>query len=239
MRPSSTLASMNHGCLQISWAACPRWATSASADLVDVVEQVGGGWAVLLIDVQGSGSGGRRLAGALMHFARQQLAAGVDPVTAVTAVHQHLVALRQGKVGASIHVCAFNTEASEFLAVGFGALQLGRFDGGAWAFDDVHATPAGFAEKSPPQSVRVDLCQTSEVVLANDGIAHTSSELASLLESSAVDAQAVLGAAIRRDTGRPRADMAVVTVRRVSAPEQQRVISASFSIPAVPKWSDR
>jgi hypothetical protein len=103
----------------------------------------------------------------------------------------------------------------------------------------VHATPAGFAEKSPPQSVRVDLCQTSEVVLANDGIAHTSSELASLLESSAVDAQAVLGAAIRRDTGRPRADMAVVTVRRVSAPEQQRVISASFSIPAVPKWSDR
>jgi hypothetical protein len=76
-------------------------------------------------------------------------------------------------------------------------------------------------------------------VLANDGIAHTSGELANLLESGAVDAQAVLDAAIRRDSGRPRADMAVVTLRRVNASEQQRVISARLSIPALPKWSDR
>ena len=41
--------------IEISWAACPRWATFESSDLVDAVEQLGGRWAILLVDVQGSG----------------------------------------------------------------------------------------------------------------------------------------------------------------------------------------
>jgi hypothetical protein len=239
MRPLLYNSPMNHGCIELNWAACPQWATSASADLVDAVERVGGGWTVLLIDVQGSGSGGRRLAGALMHFARQQVAAGVDPVTAVSSVHQHLVALRQGKVGASVHVCALNGEGTHISVVGFGALEFARRESDGWSLDEFRSTPAGFADGSPPSGLTSELCPGDQVVLANDGIAHSTGELNALLGDGALPAGAILDAAIRRDGGRPRADMAVVTLQRTTTAEQQQVLTARVSIPVRPKWSDR
>ena len=245
---SLTLSAMNdapaNDRINITWAACPRWATSASADLVDTVERLGGLWAIVFIDIQGTGIGGRRLAGNLMHMTRQGLATGMSPRTVIQAVHEHLFAFRQGKVGASIHVATINAQGDEVQISGLGPLSSARLVDGRWQTTPLDSPPAGYAGDVETADVALGLAPGQRVVIANDGIAHGTVELKNLISHLDPDcndplvAQRVLDVAVGRDEGRPRSDMAVAAVSRSNCRDQARMIHAHVSYPAKRHRSD-
>lgn len=227
--------------IEISWAACPRWATSGSSDLVDVVEQLNHRWAVLMVDVQGSGPSGRRLASTLMHMARECLAAGMTVDTSVLAVHQHLFAVRQGKVGASIHACVVDAQAGVAHLAGLGPLGVATTgaSGDGWRIDKLQAPAAGFERDVEVLTVDCSLTPRQQLILANDGVTHQQDGLAVLLASSPFDqgghiesARQLLDEAIARESGRPRSDMAVALISFDEEPAaEDRVLHARISIP--------
>jgi serine phosphatase RsbU (regulator of sigma subunit) len=223
--------------IDISWAACPRWATSESADLVDAVEQLGGQWVALLIDVQGSGGGGRRLASTLMHMTRESLAAGLDPATAVLATNQHLFALRQGKVGASVHACTIDPGAGCVLIAGLGKVTVATRSDQSWETAVLQGQLAGFDRDAVVESMRCPFRPGEKIVIASDGVAHGAEDLSAILDDDRNGADGVLDArnqlerAIQRDAGRPRADMAIVTVTWCHDEAEDRMLRARISIP--------
>ena len=223
--------------IEVSWAACPRWATSESADLVDAVEQLGGNWAVLLIDVQGSGGGGRRLAANLMRMTREALGAGLDARTAVMTANQHLFALRNGKVGASVHVCSIDPGADCVSIAGLGKLTVGALCVGTWETGQLQGQLAGFDRDAQVESITCDFHLGEQIVIANDGIAHDPTDLSQILQadqahvSSPLDARLLLDLAIERDSGRPRADMAIVTIAHCQDESEDRTLRARVSVP--------
>ena len=222
--------------IEISWAACPRWATFESADLVDAVEQLSGRWAILLVDVQGSGRGGRRLASTLAREARELLAAGISAETAVRAVHEHLYELRQGKVGASIHICEIDPSAECATIVGLGGLAVALNVESGWTVEALNGQAAGFDRLSGIESVRLPFTAGARLLLANDGVAHCAEDLTALLERGntaeiRLDARTVLDMAVERDSGRPRSDMAVAAIARLEAESGPRVLEARILAP--------
>jgi hypothetical protein len=206
--------------------------------MIDVVEQPGAGWAVLMVDVQGSGPAGRRLAGTLMHMTRECLAAGVAPDTTVCAVHQHLFAVRQGKVGASIHVCIVDAASNSAQVAGLGPLGVASHIKTEWNIEWFRAPTAGFEHRVDVQVVDFRLLPGYQLVLANDGITQPEDGLASLLMqtepagSHIESARVILNAAIARASGRPRADMAVALVSHNPDPTPVgRMLHAHVSFP--------
>jgi hypothetical protein len=229
--------------IEISWAACPRWATLQSADLVDAAEQLGGQWAVVLVDVQGSGRGGRRLASSLMGMTREHLASGLTAETAVLAVHQHLYALRQGKVGASIHVCEVDATAARASIAGLGMLNVATFTDRDWQVSALEAPLAGFGRNVTVATVTCAFSAGTCIILANDGVAHNSGDLSVLLHDPHVqdvqlNAECVLLRAIQRDSGRPRSDMAVAVIEHRTADPGHRILGAHITIPIKRHGSD-
>ena len=218
--------------IEISWAACPRWATSASSDLVDAVEMLGGGWAIIFIDVQGSGSSGRSLAANLMHEIRQHLANGVTQITAVRATHQHLFAFRKGRVGASIHVCAADASAATLTISGFGKIMIATRAEPEWSVNELESPEAGFEISAEPATITVSLPLEGHVVIANDGVARGSEDLAHLLAGGDGVANNVIAAALNRDHGRARSDLAVASIARGAEDSDDRVLRGCISIPA-------
>jgi hypothetical protein len=230
--------------IEISWAACPRWATFQSADLVDAVEQLGGQWAVVFVDVQGSGRGGRRLASTLLRMTREHLASGMSAETAVLAVHQHLHALRQGKVGASIHVCEVDAISARASIAGLGTLSVATSASDEWKTNAIEATPAGFESNVEVAKSRCDFRAGTRIILANDGVAHKASDLSSLLthpqeqSERELTAECLLRRANQRDSGRPRSDMAVAVIEHRTADPDFRILGAHVSIPVKRHGSD-
>ena len=217
--------------IEIGWASCPRWASSASSDLVDAVELLGGGWAIILIDVQGSGSGGRSLAANLLHFTREHLSMGLSPVIAVTATHLHLLASRQGRVGASIHVVAIEASGCTARLAGFGSLTVAEFDGRSWSGQTTSSAVAGFQSDAEPETMAVAMHDHTLIVFANDGIARGIADLEQLTLDGRSAAADILASAVARDQGRARSDMAVATIRRTASESTDRVVQARLSVP--------
>jgi hypothetical protein len=225
------MSEMAYGRIEIGWAACPRWASSASSDLVDAVELLGGGWAVILIDVQGSGGGGRSLASNLLHFTREHLSMGLTPDVAAAATHQHLLAFRNGRVGASIHIVAIEPTDSAARIVGYGPLTIATFDGDRWTGQTTSSPVAGFLPASEPEITAVALQDLNVNVFANDGVARNLADLEQLECGVGSDAADFLARAVARDHGRARSDMAVATIRRTSSELTDRTVRASISVP--------
>jgi hypothetical protein len=229
--------------IEISWAACPRWATAESSDLVDAVEQLGGRWAILLVDVQGSGRGGRRLASQVAREARELLAAGISPETTVRAVHEHLHELRQGQGGASVHICEIDPAAELARIVGLGVLTVAAGSAEGWTVEFLNSPPAGFGRTSDVLSLSCSFEARARIVLANDGVARCADDLSVLLENQRLEdgctgAHQLLSQAVQRDSGRPRSDMAVAIIGRAARIEGPPILDARISVPVKRFGSD-
>ena len=197
-----------------------------------------------MIDVQGSGLGGRRLAGTLMRMTREYLASGLAPTTAVLASHQFLLASRQGKVGASIHVCIVDAIAGHVRIAGLGPLGIATSTEKGWHVDSFPESGAGFDREVNVESRTFPLASGQRLVLANDGITNRGEDLTALLgildtdNTSFGSALQILDCAINRDAGRPRSDMAVALIEYQHAVPVGRILHAHISIPVRPARSD-
>lgn len=222
--------------LALSWATCPKWATRQSAESVEIVETVDGRQSVVMIDVQGSGSdGGRRLAHSLMGFCRQIAANGATSETVVLAAHQHLVAIRGGKVGASIHAIEVSEDHALVTIAGFGPLAAAWSQTSGWMYVDLDSPLAGHALAEPATCRTLQLADPGAIVLANDGVASAVHPLDQLLEGMSGDclsAHDLLSRSNQIDQGRPRSDKSIVVVRRYRDDDPDRIKRAEHSYPA-------
>ena len=221
--------------IEFAWALSPRWATASSSDVVDVVERNDGPGLLVMIDVQGSGASGTRLANSLLSFARELIAGGADPGVAAQATSQHLYSLRDGKVSASLHIASIQPVARTLTVSGYGACTLAYRSVSPWQTMGMDKQGAGVNPNETPATVTAPLSPGESVIIANDGIAGDQAELRSLLsddwpQTSPRDlAMHVIRVAIDRQGGRPKSDMAVAAVTWSSLKDKHRISSGAKS----------
>jgi len=211
--------------ISIAWASCTRWAVRESADIVDVVEQPGGHTGIVLLDVQGTGSGARRLGQALTLEARSLLSGGVSPDLVTHSLNQLLHFRREGQVGATILVAAVSAARRRIEIAGYGDATLARQDSGGWSCDELSCVLAGHDPGAAPDCRILSLDCGATIVLSSDGLARTSGSFLALASAlnrcdlPSVIVDGLIAAAVGRDQGRPTADMASLAIRIVPEDE--------------------
>jgi hypothetical protein len=220
--------------LEISWATCPKWATRPGADCLELVETPTGQFAVILVDVQGSGSAGARKLGlALVSFCRGLLASGVSAEIAARSTAQYLAGARDGKVGASIHCLLISREQSSLAISGYGPLAIATLgEGQEPSFQSLDGQIAGFSSDAGPESVLTEIPAPGRVVVANDGVAANSAAFSGLAGNrDARSADDYLTLSNDADNGRPRSDKSIVVLSRFYATLADRRLSGALVLP--------
>jgi hypothetical protein len=196
-------------------ASTPRWATRTGSDAIGFVRGPAGSLNLVMIDVQGSGPGGTALAQSLYGFTSDLLRAGTTVQVALEAVNLHLVALRHGRVLASVLLASAPPEADALRILTAGKHVIGIRQFNELNVKVVESPMIGGLERSVPMETLLQIARGFSVILPNDGVAASEPELRDLLAvtgGNTVTAADVLSSAIARDSSRPRSDMAVATI---------------------------
>jgi hypothetical protein len=98
--------------VDIGIAKASKWASRASGDTAEVVERPGG-FALVVVDGQGSGAAAKSLSLMLTARAISLLKDGVRDGAVARAVHDHLLAYRGGKISASLDIVSVDGERRE------------------------------------------------------------------------------------------------------------------------------
>lgn len=221
----------------VDWASSPKWATSRESESISVVEAVDGNLGIVLVDVQGSGSsGGRRLALTLANFARNLLESGVAPAEVTIATHQHLIALREGKVSASIHCIWIDAGSGEVVVTGYGPLFAAFRSGDNWTFLNLVAELAGISALTGSARQVFNLTPGASLIVTNDGVGRLD-ELADWQFGAAIDANYILGCSHSSESGRPKSDKSVVVVSVNTSPTSDRRRTGRMTLPVTGRSS--
>jgi hypothetical protein len=212
----------------------PKWPGRVGSDAVDLVRGPTGLF-VVLVDVQGSGATGNRLAGELAAFLSGLLESGVDASVALTATSQRLARMRDGKVLASLLVADGHLPARSVCLHGLGRHMIVTIAESGEEISFLESDPAGLARGNEPARLSVPLSGELTLVLPNDGLASTEAAWRNVqraADGSSIDpnAVAILDAAVRRDAGRPRSDMAVAVLASRWMTGEGRQAAGSLSI---------
>lgn len=93
---------MSHVEIRVAVAKTPKFGVSESGDSVEVIERPKGGLTAVLVDGQGHGRAAKRISGLVAAKALALVADGARDGAVARAVHDHLFALREGKVSAEL-----------------------------------------------------------------------------------------------------------------------------------------
>ena len=223
--------------LEFAWSAAPKWPNAASSDLVGVAVRKNGSSVAIMIDVQGSGSTGNGLAHTLLRFALDIAESGVSEELVAQAANQHLYAVREGRVSAAVQVISLDWNTREMKLCGFGDCVIGQYSHGDWATRLFRAAGAGTSRAVPPHTMTMAIEPDDQIIFANDGIARDEDGLRSCLPDNSHPtrgaglADHIVRAAIERDGGRTRSDMAVTVISLTAQPDGHRMASGSLILP--------
>jgi len=222
---------------EIHWAAVPRWAARSSSDLIDIVESPGGEVTLIMVDVQGSGATGHALAHATAARLADVIRDGISLELAAKLVSQWLCSNRNGSVLASILLArAAQVDQPVTIAI-FGTHVIGQKHGESYEVEIRDAPMAGQMSDPAPTILHCDLPADGVLLLPNDGCAGTAAALRALIDAAlngslpSDSAGALLDAALTRDQGRPRTDMAVAAINRVKGDGPELRMAGSRTVP--------
>jgi hypothetical protein len=222
---------------EIHWAAVPRWAARSSSDVIDVVGSPGGEVTLIMVDVQGSGATGHALAHATAARLAEPVRDGISLELAAKLASQWLCSQRNGSVLASILLArAAQVDQPVTIAI-FGTHVIGQKNGESYEVQVRDAPMAGQMSDPAPSILRCDLPAGGALLLPNDGCAGTVAALQALVDTALAgslpsdSADALLNAALARDQGRPRTDMAVATIYRGQGDGPELRMAGSRTVP--------
>ncbi|MGH2559560.1 MAG: SpoIIE family protein phosphatase [Thermomicrobiales bacterium] len=231
--------------VEIAVAKTNKYASRESGDTAELIERPGGGFSVVAVDGQGSGSGAKSLSLLLTSKAVALLKEGVRDGAVARAVHDVLFAFRQGRVSASLDILSIDLKTKSVVATRNGGTPMFVRSRNRWLTIEPSAGPIGRYHFTRPgvshfqaESGLVVSTITDGVANAGDMIGPVGFDVRSFAEESLGDAcdaslmaESILYEAIRRDEKRPRDDMTVVVLSLRGHDHQPLVRTARLYAP--------
>lgn len=231
--------------IEIGIAKVNKFASRESGDTAEVVERPGGGFSVVVVDGQGSGTGAKALSMMLTARAIGLIKEGVRDGAVARAVHDSLLAQRGGKVSAALDIISADLKhggvvitrngTSPYAVVGEETVQMMGAEQG----------PIGLYPFMRPGVHRHELRAGLQIWSVTDGIVGAGKRWTSVefpirehLErivstggNAKEMAQSLLDCAIEADRGRPLDDMTVSILRVIENEIVQPVRSMHLVVP--------
>jgi serine phosphatase RsbU (regulator of sigma subunit) len=235
--------------LQITLAIAKtnKYASRESGDTAELVERPGGGFSVVTVDGQGSGSAAKTLSLLITAKAVSLLKEGVRDGAVARAVHDYLFAYRHGRVSATLDVLSVDLTTQTVVITRNAETPMIVGRDGDYAAVPACAGAIGLFHLTRPEVTQLPAVPGLQIVLVTDGIVHAGQRrggdafdvVAFARTAFAPDQEAatladrVLAEAISRDQDRPDDDMTVVALSLRSHTETTLVrrLSASFPLP--------
>jgi serine phosphatase RsbU (regulator of sigma subunit) len=231
--------------IDLATAKTNKYASRESGDTVEFVERPTGGFSAVLVDGQGTGAAAKTLSLQLTSRAVGLLKDGVRDGVVARAVHDTLFAYRGGKVSATLDILSVDLRTRHVVVTRNAVNPLVVVEGGEITALATESRPVGLYHFTRPSVTQFPLAPGLMVVVYSDGV-HSSGaraglghfavgdwlrEIAPGTASSQSVAQAILDAAVARDDGRPKDDMAVVALTISEQEESPLIRTISMRIP--------
>lgn len=231
--------------LSVAVAKTPKFGLSESGDSVEIVERPRGGITAILADGQTHGRAAKRVSQIVVAKALQLIASGIRDGAVARGVHDHLYAVRDGKVSTELVMISVDTRTKTLvIARNTHVPVLVRHADGQVERLDTHVEPIGIREVMKPLITEVPLQPGLVVAAFTDGIFsagrryESEMQLADLIQMTAeadpanvqAAADKMLARAMELDKGRPGDDMSVV-VAGLTGPTADQIRRMSVMMP--------
>jgi len=212
--------------LQVAVAKVAKWANHESGDTLEMIERPHGGLSFVLADGQHSGQGAKSISNLVARKALQLLAEGVRDGAAARAAHDYLLALRQGKVSATLNIASVDLDTKTLVLSRNNpapAIVLGP--GGVRVLGE-ESRPVGLYKNTKPVITELPLDVNTALIVYTDGLPNAGVRRGQRLDVAAaverrwangpLDARAwadgLLAEALQLDEDRPADDISVLVV---------------------------
>lgn len=207
-------------------AKLPKYGFDESGDTVEVVERPRGGLTAIMADGQTHGRAAKRVSHLVVAKASQLVADGVRDGAVARGVHDHLYAIRDGKVSTELTIISADYRTRSLVVARNSHVPVLLRHGGGIELLDQSVEPIGVHELMKPLIREIPL-EPGQIVLAfTDGIYSAGKRYGESLSLSRVEqlvetakpedvnclADSVLELAFELDRRRPGDDMAVLAV---------------------------
>lgn len=200
-------------------AGLPKAGNHRSGDSHSLIHLSADKFMLALCDGMGSGTRAEQTSEAGISLVENFYRAGFDSELVLDSVN-HLLSACCEEVFCTVDLCVvdLNTASADFIKLG---AVPGFVKGEKTVMVNGSSLPMGILEESRPSTKKLQLCSGDIVVLVTDGVTDAYGEFSKL--SKVIEdhegnnpqelAEHILDGAVRRNRGRPRDDMTVVTLR--------------------------
>jgi len=243
---------MSNGALevQIAVAKVGKYATSESGDTMEMAERPHGGLSLVLVDGQQSGKGAKAISSLVARKALSLLAEGVRDGAAARAAHDYLYTHRHGKVQATLNIVSVDLVSKTVVLSRNSHCPVVLVNQGQVTVLDEPSTAVGIYPHTKPAITEVPITPALCVVVFTDGVLSAGQrygqqlDVVPLIQSHLADrprdaqalADALLGAAVSLDRGRPSDDISVLVVNIVPSDSESEVRRMKVSFPILGGW---
>lgn len=232
--------------VRVAVAKVAKYAVAESGDTVEVVERPRGGLSVVIVDGQGTGWPAKRISHQVVTKAAGLIADGARDGAVVRAVHDHLHAIRAGKVSATLCLLSADLEAGSLIVSRNTNAPVLVCRGGRATWLEADVEPIGVHRMMRPAIDHFPIEPGIIAVGMTDGIIHAGrrrggsgfplEEAQEIVAGCPVErlqeaAQALLQRAIDRDAGQPADDMAVALIGISREPVEHRIRRLDVTYP--------
>lgn len=231
--------------IDIGIAKVNKYASRESGDTAEVVERPGGGFSIVVVDGQGSGTGAKALSMMLTARAIGLIKEGVRDGAVARAVHDSLLAQRGGKVSAALDIISADLKHGGVVITRNGTSPYAVVTDETVEMMAAEQGPIGLYPFMRPGVHRHDLKAGLQIWSVTDGIVGAGKRWNSVelpikehlerivaIGGNAMEmAQSLLASAIAADRGRPLDDMTVSILRVAESELAQPVRSMHLVVP--------
>lgn len=210
--------------IRVAVAKTPKFSLSESGDSVEVIERPKGGLTAVVVDGQGHGRAAKRVSQLMVAKALALVADGARDGAVARAVHDHLFALREGKVSAELTLVTVDLHTKSLVVSRNSHCPAIVARNGRSAVSRKATEPIGVHSRMKPAVDEWPLEAGTVVLAFTDGVLAAGQREGRPLDLSEVRrlvarsrpsdveglVERVLDLAIRQDHGRPADDMTVV-----------------------------
>jgi serine phosphatase RsbU (regulator of sigma subunit) len=229
---------------RIAIASTHKYASRESGDTVEIAERPTGGYSVVLIDGQGSGSAAKTISMFVASRALSMLRDGARDTAVASACHDFLYAYRHGKVSASLDIVTVDLRSSTLAVTRNNPVPFITCIGSQCAASDCIADPIGIHRSTQPARAEFPLSAGTRMFIFSDGVANAGQYSGLQFDpacwangqddgdtDASEFADRLLAAAMTADGGRPRDDMTVVALAIDTALSEGSVRRMSVEVP--------
>ena len=234
--------------IQIAAAKIAKYAASESGDSLELIERPNGGISIVLADGQRSGKSAKTISNLVVRKAISLLAEGVRDGAAARAAHDYLYTYRGGKVSATLNMLSVDLVTKTIVVSRNSHCPVWVSTSRDLCCLDEPCQPVGIYPRTKPAIAEMPIEPDMYVIIYTDGIPDAGRrsgkhlDLEALLpallahkdRSAQSIADALLGAAVELDDGRPSDDISVLVLSVVPKESEDKTRRLNMRFPINP-----